>query len=111
MIRMEVRKEDAVYGERVEARAEHAAEGARTEVEDEHLPAGAHHDAALAPLEAWDYGAGSDDGDLYVFLPSVVTACQLVSTLRPLASACRHFSLSGPFSGWLFFGVPAAVLA
>jgi hypothetical protein len=50
MVWMEVRKEDAVYGEGIEARAEHAAHCARTKVEDKHLPTGAHHDAALAPL-------------------------------------------------------------
>jgi hypothetical protein len=57
MVWVEVRKEDAVYGEGIQARSEHAAERTRTEVEDEHLPTGAHHDAALAPLQAWYYGA------------------------------------------------------
>ncbi len=66
MVWMEVRKEDAVYGEGIEARREHAADRARTEVEDEHLPTGARHDAALAPLQAWNYGARSYDGDLHV---------------------------------------------
>src|SRR5215210_588312 len=65
MVRMEVRKEDAVYGEGIQARTEHAAEGARTEVEDERLTTGAHHDAALASLEAGDYGAGTYYGDLH----------------------------------------------
>jgi hypothetical protein len=54
---VEMRKEYAVYGEGIQARSEHAAERTRTDVEDEHLPTGAHHDAALAPLQAWYYGA------------------------------------------------------
>jgi hypothetical protein len=57
MVWMKVRKEDAVYGEGVQARTEHAADCARTEVEYMCLPTGAHHDAALAPLQAWNYGA------------------------------------------------------
>src|SRR5829696_10199946 len=71
MVWMEVRKEDAVYGERIQARPEHAADRARTEVEDERLPTRAYHDAALAPLEAWNDGAGTYDGDLHGFLPPV----------------------------------------
>jgi hypothetical protein len=70
MVWMEVRKEDAVYGERIQARAEDTAQRPRTEIEDDRLPAGAHHDAALAPLEARNNGAGSHDGDLQGFLPS-----------------------------------------
>jgi hypothetical protein len=57
MVWMEVRKEDALYGEGIQARPEHAAHSARTEVEDECLPASAYHDAALAPLQAWNYSA------------------------------------------------------
>jgi hypothetical protein len=57
MVWVEMRKEDAVYGEGIQARAEHAADCTRTEIEDEHLRAGAHHDTALASLQAWYYGA------------------------------------------------------
>jgi hypothetical protein len=50
VIRMEVREEDAVHGERVEPRAQHTPDRSRAEVEDERLPTGLGHDAALPPL-------------------------------------------------------------
>src|SRR5215204_3902766 len=111
MVRVEVCKEDAVYGQRVQARAEHAAYGPRTEVEDQGLPPSANHDAALAPFEAGNYGAGSYDGDLDGFLPSVVTAFQH-APCRALVSnsACRVFSLVRYvefYLGWLLFERPS----
>src|SRR5215216_6115438 len=98
MVWMEVRKEDAVYGEGIEARPEHAAHRARTEVEDKRLPTGPRHDAALAPLQAWNYGARSYDGDLHVppFGRHSISACQVLSLFRYI-ECCL---------GWLLFERP-----
>jgi len=66
MVGVEVRKEDAVYGQGIQARMDHAADRTRTEVEEERLSTGAHNHTALASLEAWNDGAGSYDSDFHV---------------------------------------------
>src|SRR5215212_984824 len=94
MVWMEVRKEDAVYGERIQARAEHAADRSRTEIEDERLPTRAHHDTALAPLEVWNYGAGSYDGDVHcrslrsLSISVSTSACQAYDVGSAARSRC-----------------------
>jgi hypothetical protein len=50
VIRVKVREEDAVDGERVEVSPEHPAHRPRAQVEDQCLTAGAHHDTALSSL-------------------------------------------------------------
>jgi hypothetical protein len=108
---MEVCKEDAVYGEGIQARPEHAAHRARTEVEDDRLPTGPRYDAALAPLQAWNYGARSYDGDLHV-PPFGRHSTSAGSALRPplvCISACQVFSLFRYVEcclGWLLFERP-----
>ena len=65
VIRMKMRKEDTVNGERIEARPKHAADSPRAKVEDQCLSAGTYHDATLSPLQTRDYSTGSHDRDLH----------------------------------------------
>lgn len=84
VIRMEVRKEDAVHRERIEVRPEHPADRPGAEVEDQRLSSCAHHDTALASPEARDYRTGPYDRDLDGPLPSVelsISACLLPDVL------------------------------
>jgi hypothetical protein len=50
VIRMKMRKEDAVNGERIEVRPKHASDRPRAKVEDKRLAAGTYPHAALSPL-------------------------------------------------------------
>jgi hypothetical protein len=88
VIRMEMRKEDAIDREGIEASPEHASHRPRAEVEDQRLAAGAHHNATLPPLQARGYGARSYNRDPHGPDPSVAVSVSALQQVGFRLSVC-----------------------